>query len=236
MIDIHNHLLYGVDDGANSIEESLDMIRQAKEQGVRAIVLTPHYRHGMFAYPKDKILTRFRKLKTESAGFGVELYLGCEYHVNSRIVEAMQTGRCLPLAGSDYVLSEYEFGTEYSYIYEQTKKMISCGFIPVIAHVERYECILREPKLCMELSNSGAMIQINADSILGLDGKTAEKCCKKILKNQWADIVASDAHGTEQRANHLGKCMNYVAKKYGRDYAELLFFGNPGKIILDAKK
>lgn len=236
MIDIHNHLLYGVDDGANSMEESLAMVQQAREQGIQAIVLTPHYRHGMFAYPKEKIITRYRKLKPQAEALGVELYLGCEYHVNSRIVEAMQTGKCLTLADSDYVLTEYDFGTEYSYIYEQTKKLAACGYIPVIAHVERYECILSQPKRCVELSNAGAYIQINADSILGLDGKAGEKCCKKLLKHQWADIVASDAHGTENRANHLGKCMSYVQKKYGNDYAELLFFGNPGKIIAESNK
>ena len=115
MIDIHNHLLYGVDDGPDSMEESLAMVQQAKEQGIRAIVLTPHYRHGMFAYPKEMILERYHELKPQAKDIGVELYLGCEFHVNSQIVEALHAGRCLTLADSDHVLTEYGYGTEYSY-------------------------------------------------------------------------------------------------------------------------
>ena len=83
----------------------------------------------------------------------------------------------------------------------------------------------------MELSNTGAYIQVNADSILGMDGKAGERFCRKLLKNQWADIVASDSHGESRRANHLGESKEYVSRKYGEDYAELLFEENPGKII-----
>lgn len=130
-------------------------------------------------------------------------------------------------------MTEYSYDTEYSYIYEQTKKLLSCGYIPVVAHVERYACFLKKPKLCMELSNTGAYIQVNADSILGIDGRAGERFCRKILKNQWVDIVASDAHGEETRACHLGRCMEYVAKKYGEDYAGRIFEENPRKVIED---
>ena len=131
-------------------------------------------------------------------------------------------------------MTEYSFETEYSDIRTQTKKLLSYGYVPVIAHAERYACLLKKPRLCLELLDSGAYIQLNADSILGLDGKAGEKFCRKLLKNQWADFVASDAHGMKERANHLGKCMEYVAKKYGGDYAEILFGSNPQK-ILDSK-
>lgn len=231
MIDIHCHALYGVDDGAKSIEESIAMLQQAKSQGIEAVILTPHYRYGMFNYPVERIQEHFAHLKEKSEMFGIELYLGCEYHVNSRIIEALQEGRCFTLAGSDFVLTEYSFDTEFSYIYGQTQKLISYGYIPVVAHVERYACFLKRPKLCLELSNTGAYIQINADSILGMDGKTGERFCKKILKNQWADIVASDAHGESKRAFHLAQSMEFVARKYGEDYAELLFYENPKRII-----
>lgn len=131
------------------------------------------------------------------------------------------------------MLAEYSFDTEYSYIYGQTKNLLSCGYIPVVAHVERYACFLKKPRLCMELSSTGAYIQVNADSILGMGSRAEEKFCRKILKNQWADIVASDAHGEERRACHMGKCMEYTARKYGEDYAQLLFYRNPKRIIED---
>lgn len=233
MVDIHCHALYGVDDGAKTLEESIAMIRQAYSQGIEAIVLTPHYRHGMFEYPVDRIREHFTNLRQETEGMGTELYLGCEYHVNSRLIDTLQKDDCFALAGGDFVLTEYAFDTEFSYIYGQTKNLISYGYIPVVAHIERYGCFLKNPKLCMELSNTGAYIQVNADSILGLDGKTAEKFCRKILKKGWVDIVASDAHGENVRACHLRECKEYVAKKYGEDYAELIFCDNPGKVIQD---
>ena len=204
MVDIHCHALYGVDDGADNIEESVAMLKQAKSQGVEAVVLTPHYRHGMFPYNKEKIKEHFEKLKPLAEDLGVDVYLGCEYHVNSRITEALTSGRCLSLAGGDFVLTEYSFETEYSYINEQTRRLLSYGYIPVI------------------------------DSILGLAGKTAEKFCKKLLRHEWADIVASDAHGMKERASHLGECREHIVKKYGEDYAELLLEKNPRRIIRDS--
>ena len=94
MIDIHCHLLYGVDDGAKTIEESVAMLEAAKEQGISAMILTPHYRHGMFAYPKEEIEEHFRILEPYAQELGIYLALGTEYHVNSHIVEALDSGRC----------------------------------------------------------------------------------------------------------------------------------------------
>lgn len=232
-IDIHNHCLYGVDDGAESFEESVEMLKEACRQQAAAVVLTPHYRHGMFAYPKEEIEKNFKILKSAAEDMGLDIYLGCEYHVNSHIVEALNQERCHALADGDYVLTEYSYETEYSYIMQYTQQLISNGYIPVIAHVERYGCLLKKPKLCCELSDMGAMIQMNADSVLGLDGKVAERFCKKMLKNEWADIIASDAHGMKNRANHMSQCYMHVAKKYGESYAKRLFYLNPGKIIQD---
>ena len=99
MVDIHCHALYGVDDGAGGIEESTAMLQQAKSQGVETIVLTPHYRHGMFDYPAEQIRTNFARLKQEAEQTGIALYLGCEYHVDSRIIEALQENPCFSLAG-----------------------------------------------------------------------------------------------------------------------------------------
>ena len=104
MIDIHCHLLYGVDDGAKTIEESVAMLEAAKEQGISAMILTPHYRHGMFAYPKEEIEEHFRILEPYAQKLGIYLALGTEYHVNSHIVEALDSGRCRTMAGSRCVV------------------------------------------------------------------------------------------------------------------------------------
>lgn len=231
IIDIHNHRLFGVDDGAETLEDSIHMLQDAKRQEIEKIILTPHYRRGMFAYPTGVIEENFIKLKEKAGELGMELFLGCEYHVNSDIVKNLQSGRCKTLAESDYVLTEYSYQTEYSYIAEQTQHLLSCGYFPVIAHVERYQCLQKKPVLCKELADMGALIQINADSVLGLDGFSAKQFCRKLLKKGWADIIASDAHNRSDRACNLKECRVYTEKKYGSDYAALLFYDNPMRIL-----
>ena len=230
IIDIHNHSLCGVDDGAKDLRESIEMLQAAAAQGIVAIILTPHYRHGMFAYPLDTIDEQYHMLKQEVEALGIRLYPGCEYHVNSGITDAFMSGRCHTLADGDYVLTEYSYQTEYSDMTRYTQQLLSCGYIPVIAHVERYACIQKEPGLCDMLADMGAVIQVNADSVLGLDGRGVARVCRKLLKKGLADVIASDAHGIKERPNHMGECYAYVAKKYGEDYAEQLFYRNPARI------
>lgn len=231
MIDIHCHALYGVDDGAKDPEESLAMLRDAKEQGVQALILTPHLRHGMFAYPKERIQRHFEELKPKAEAMGLALYLGCEHHAGSTMAEELLEGKCFSLAGGDYVLAEFSFETPYTEIKAIIRELVSYGYIPVIAHAERYGCFQKDPKGCQELAAAGAYIQLNADSILGLAGKAEEKLSRKLIKKGWAHLVAGDAHGVERRGNHLGKCREFVAGKYGEETAYRLFEGNPRKII-----
>lgn len=231
MIDIHSHLLYKVDDGAKSLEESAAMLEDAKQQGVDAMILTPHYRHGMFAYPQEKILEHFSELEPKANRLGIQIYLGTEYHVNSQIVEAFKNGRCLTMAGSDYVLTEYTHLSEYSYIKKMTQELMFHGYIPVIAHVERYACMMQDPENAGELREMGAWIQVNADAVLGYDSWGVKRFCGKLLKNGFVDVVASDCHGITQRASHMKKCQEYLVKKYGTEYAERLLSTNPAKII-----
>lgn len=230
-IDIHNHTLFGVDDGPKEIETAIKMLEEAKAQGADAIVLTPHYRKGMFAYPVGKIESNFASLAQAAKKIGVRLYLGCEYHVNSDLISNIQSRKCRTLAESDYILTEYSWETEYTYIAEQTQRLLFCGYIPVIAHVERYQCFRKQPALCVELSNMGAMIQINADSVLGHAGFQAKQFCKKLLSRQWADVIASDAHDLAERSCRMGECRSRIEKKYGNEYAEALFVTNPMRII-----
>lgn len=232
MIDIHCHLLYGVDDGAKDIEESIAMLKGAKKQGIDQIILTPHYRHGMFPYDAKTIVANYKALYIEATQIGIKLHLGTEFHVNSKIIEYLNKKRCLPLGNSKYVLTEYEYETEYSYIYNMSRELLSNGYIPVIAHVERYACMQEDIDNAEELRELGALIQVNADAILGNDGRAAKKYCKEMLKAEYIDIVASDSHGIKNRANHMEKCYKYISKKFGEDYAELLMQHNPEKIVL----
>lgn len=231
MIDIHCHLLYGVDDGPVTFEESVQMLKKAQQQGVDAIILTPHYRHGMFPYNNEKIEKHFHFLKPAAKAIGIDLYLGCEYHINSNVIEYCRSGRTNTLAGSPFILAEYGYEAEYSYIRQTVKSMLAHGYKPVIAHVERYRCMLQDKENAWELSEMGAWIQINADAVLGLEGRQQKRYTKYLLKNELADVIGSDSHGMENRTCHLLECRQYISKKYSQDYGELLFSGNPGRII-----
>lgn len=233
MIDIHTHLLFDVDDGAKSLQESLAMIEDEKEQGVDAIILTPHYRHGMFPYQKEKIEENYRILKEESASLGVQLYLGTEQHVDSMTVKTLKTGRCHTLADTQYVLAEYRFETDFKFIKASIQDMISHGYIPIVAHVERYKCMddLKNIELLREI---GAMIQVNADAVIGKDGMRAKSYTKKLLKNGYVDFVASDCHGIKERSSNMGKCSEYLHKKYDYRYVDRILEENAKK-ILEAK-
>jgi protein-tyrosine phosphatase len=234
MIDIHCHLLYGVDDGAQTIKESVEMLRVAREQGVEVIILTPHYRHGMFDYPQEAIVAHYTQLGPYAKELGIVLALGTEYHVDTHIVEALESGRCRTLAGTRYVLCEYSESSEYSYLYTMTQELILHGYVPVLAHVERYRCMVDDPEGAERLREMGAWIQLNADAVLGMEGSAARRFCKKMLKADYVDVIASDSHGVDRRACHLGKCRQVLAKKYGEEYAERLFYRNPAKIIAEA--
>ncbi len=236
MIDIHSHLLYGVDDGPETIEESIEMLKDAKEQGINGIILTPHYRRGMFAYPNEEIEEHFAKLKKSAKEIGIELYLGTEFHVNSSIIEYLKEGRCKTLADTEYVLAEYKHDSEYSYIKASIEDLLFHGYIPIIAHVERYECLREKPEHIHTLRDMGAMIQVNADAILGMNGFRTKGIVKKFLKNGMVDFVASDSHGIRERGNNLGKCRDYLYKKYDNDYVDEILEKNAQMIIALVKQ
>lgn len=235
MIDIHTHLLFGVDDGPKTPEESVEMLKSAKAQGIDAMILTPHYRHGMFSYPKEQIETNFARLHTVAREIGVDLYLGTEYHVNSMMIEHIKNGRCRTLANTSYVLAEYKHDTEFAYIMASVRGLLRNGYIPIVAHVERYMCMYDLDNI-EALQDVGAMIQVNADAIIGVDGFKAKGYTKKLLKYGYVDFVGSDSHGIKKRANNMGKCRDYLYKKYDAAYVDKILEKNAREILRSIEK
>lgn len=231
MIDIHCHILYGVDDGPEKIEDSIAMLKVAKEQGITNIVLTPHYRRGMFKFDRNKVLEHKVALEPYAKELELQLHVGTEIHVNGDILEYLTEGKVFSIADSDYVLTEYEYHTEYSYLFKMTKELLRHGYVPVIAHVERYECLVKQPKRLEELQEIGALVQMNAGAIIGEDGWGMKNFCKKALKNGWVDVIASDTHDRKKRACYMEDCYDYVSDKYGEKLAYRLMIKNPKKII-----
>ena len=231
MIDIHCHVLYDVDDGAGDLQTSQAMIDSMARSGVTGIIATPHLRQQMFSYPVNRIEEAYHELREYAASKGVSLYLGCEYHVGHEIFGHLETGRIHTLADTNYVLTEYSHADSLDRIVNYTQELIMRGWKPVIAHAERYGVFQRNPHLAAEAADAGAGIQVNANSILGLDGRILKKTAKKLLDLDMVDYIASDAHDMGERAGHMGECYSYILKKYGNDSAQRLFEQNPGRIL-----
>lgn len=229
LVDIHCHILPGVDDGAPDMETSRAMIRDAYEQGVRYIIATPHYRPEMFEPSMKKVIRVYHELRDYAEEVGIGLRLGCEYYRNEQMIRHLDKKLRPTMLGSRYVLTEFStndsFVTVRNYIYE----LITKGYRPIVAHVERYFCC-QEPERIQKLKKLGAQIQINADSVLGYEGHTIKKFCAVLMKDDLVDFIGSDAHNLEGRKMNLGKCATYVRKKMGQDYAEEIFVDNPRRI------
>lgn len=231
LADIHNHILFGVDDGAKQIEDSLGILADEYAQGVRTIILTPHFHGGVYEADEEDLTARFEALKQVAAERypDLKLYLGNEILYTEYIIELIHKKRINTLAGSKYVLVEFMPGIPYSILEKNIKEILNSGFVPIIAHAERYECLAgsRIGKV-IHLVESGAYIQVNADSIQTFRHK---KFVKNLIDNDCLHFVASDAHDRVNRGVHFDKCIKYLTKKYGEEYVEWLFVENPQKVI-----
>lgn len=234
-VDIHTHILPGVDDGASDLAQSLELLKQACAQGTGAVVLTPHYRGRFRDNTTQKLTKLFDELcqaaKTQCPG--LELYLGCEVGYELDVSERLADGTVLPLNGTRYVLLEFREGSFRSRIMSGVLEVLNFGYIPIIAHAERYDAFRQYPSLARELVNLGALLQLNADSILGKYGFGIKWYCHKLLKSQLVHFVATDAHDPTQRKPDLKTCYDRLRKKYGQEYADVLFFKNARVMLAD---
>lgn len=231
MIDVHCHILPGIDDGAANLTVARALLQKQYQDGVRAIIATPHYRKRMFEPSAGAVIASYQNLREQAMRMGIQLFLGCEYHVNMEITEAVYAGKQPSMAGSRYVLSEYSSASTESFIKERSYHMLSRGLIPVIAHVERYPVLTKNLDLIEELQEMGCMLQVNAGSILGEDGFKVKSFCKKALSYGLVDLVGSDSHDLKHRKPRLGECAVWLEKKIGQDYMERLLRENALKIL-----
>lgn len=233
LIDLHCHILPYVDDGAENLEEALDMLRLQTEQGVSRVVLTPHCRTKMFETDEDTIQRQFQRLCREAGrrkGMP-ELLLGREYFCDTAMMNRVAGHRLCTLGGSSTILIEFSSRHPYDVVYERVDTLLDYGYRPLIAHVERYLWAHEDMKRLLELSKLGACIQVNADSVLGRQGWKQKRFCRELMRQDLVDIIASDTHRAEWRVPDLGDCQAYVTRKMGRSYARRIFETYPDKIL-----
>lgn len=232
-IDIHSHIMPGVDDGAQSMEQSLAMLAVAVENGIRKIILTPHNKAEHRSVSVEGILRRIEELQgeVEKNQIPVKLYPGNEIFYRDGVAEMLEEGKLCSLAGSRYVLVEFQPMEQLAYIQSAIYELTSCGYTPVLAHTERYQCMASKVSNIANAIDRGALIQINAATITGGMGFKGKQLVKSLLKERLVHFVATDAHDSNRRAPALSDCAQYLSKKFGEAYAAVLLHDNASKII-----
>lgn len=237
--DLHCHILYGVDDGAENCSESFAMLDAAYADGIRYICVTPHYNpyNGMTETESIPSLCDELCEYAKSRGMDIRIKTGCEIMYHSDCVERLSDGSCRTLCDSSYVMVEFPFDCTYTDIKKAVIKLHSHGYIAVIAHIDRYPCIYKDFSDVRELCSLGAILQFSTKlfyyaSFAGLmkDAKR-HSFSKLVLKEKLCGFVASDAHDTRYRRMLLSGAYDRACRMCGREYADFLFFGIPSKIF-----
>ena len=236
MIDIHCHILPDVDDGSKSIEESIEMAKIAQSEGIKKIVNTSHY-HPDFKYIKGKelgeVLNEFNKI-LKNKGIDVEVILGNELYFTEDLIENFENLEFHSINKSRYVLIEFSPNNFPKNLVDIVYEIKLKKYIPILAHVERYPKIQENPNIIYDCINEGALIQVNASSVIGKNGSEAEKVSKILLDHNMVHFVATDAHSSTRRRPLIRDTYNYISKIYGEDTSKKLFIENQ-EIILDDK-
>lgn len=231
--DMHCHIIPDVDDGAATPQGALALLKEEYSQGVRHIIFTPHYRREMFETDRSYVESQFRMLKELAAPQfpDMSLHLGCEFHANMEMTDLLKNDERYRMAGSFYVLTEFSQIHTEAYITERLRALLHHGYTPIVAHAERYKPMFAAYDYIDGLRSAGVKIQINADTLIGREGRAMKKFGKKLIAYNMLDFVGSDTHDLDGRACHMKECAAYLAKKGGEDYAERILIRNPSCIL-----
>ena len=225
MIDIHQHLIYGVDDGAPDLEISLAMAREAVSEGVTRIVCTPHA-NADYLYEDAIIQERLAVLRDRLSGI-LELSLGCELHLfPENIASALENPPRYSIDGKGYLLIEFPDAIPAGFNAELAK-LQAAGYTLILAHPERYHIVRENAELIAEWMRAGCLMQVTAASLYGRFGNTAEALANELLDRNWIHFIASDAHRVNWRPPHLKKAYEYICGRAGEETARRLCITNP---------
>ena len=232
IVDMHSHIIPDVDDGARTLEESKQMLELAYSEGIRTIIVTPHFRREVFECSLNKIEEQYKAVKQlgKSIGDGIEVLLGCEYYAETDMLDRLQNEPQYTMAGTSYVLIEFSVDVELSYMRAIIQELVRGGYKPILAHAERYECLYKRFYV-NELITLGAKIQLNAGSIIGDNGRKVKKFCGKMMKENLISFIGTDGHDTRARRPEIAKCAEYLEEKMGHGYARKVLIDNPQAII-----
>jgi len=224
MIDIHCHILWGVDDGPQSPEETEELLNLAKAEGITDIIATSHYS----PYLEQVYEEKFEEAASMARSVGINLYSGCEYKLQDAL---LLKDRLITLAGSDFILVEITSGVLGDFVYNQVYDLELAGYQVILAHPERSFMPADLPKL-RKLGDMGVYFQITAGSIAGKFGKQIQRFSFKLLEEGLCHFAASDAHNPRSRAFFFTEASRQLSRTYGAETIfRLWFIENASSVI-----
>ena len=233
MIDLHTHILPCIDDGARTIDETITMIKEAKQAGFKGLALSSHFLQGYYETDNlERSVLRDLILEKENE---IELYLASEIYFSENIIEALEQGKASTINNTHYVLFELPFNDLPVNLYNEIYKWHKCEIIPILAHPERYSFVQKDPNLVYELIDRGVLMQCNYGSFDGYYGKTAQKTAYKLLKNDMVHFLASDAHRMNSKYLKIQGIIKKLENVVGKDKIFKLTTSNPNLVIQDQK-
>jgi protein-tyrosine phosphatase len=233
MIDIHTHVLPGLDDGAGTLEEGFEMVKLAAANGSTDLVATPHS-NAEFQFDEQRFEEAFRGLAAISAGV-INLYRGCDCHLTlQNLQDALVRPTKYTINGSRYLLVELPDFLGPSVVWEQLQALINARICPIITHPERNVSLQSSVSRVKEWVQGGCLVQVTAQSFLGRFGSVARRAVESLMNADMVHFVASDAHDCVDRPPDLSRAHEHVCSRWGRARARRLFIDNPAAVIADA--
>lgn len=237
MIDLHCHILHGLDDGAKNLDEALEMANMAEKDGIKTIVATPHLFRGDFV-PKDlgiiqKKIDELRDVLKKN-NIDVEIVKGAEVHIGHNLIHEIRKNRDhLVLNGSSYMFLEFPAGHVFSGVKELLFELMTEGCKPIIAHPERNYVFMRSPDILFELLQMGALTQANSGSFIGLYGRRVEEAAFQFLDHRFTHLLGSDAHNPRLPHRWLSEAVSIFEERIGKEAATALVYDNSHAVLND---
>ena len=233
MIDLHSHILPNIDDGSRSIEETFNLIKEAKNVGFDAIISTSHYMENYYETdtPEREVWVNAIYENLQAKNIDIRLYLGNEIYLSENIIKLLEEGKASTINDTSYVLFEMPLNAEPLNLYDIVYQMLQCKLVPILAHPERYSFVQKDPELIYDLIQKGVLMQANYGSIIGQYGEKAKIIVKKFFENNMIHFLGSDVHRQNTIYPKIPQILVELNSLIGEEKLEELTTTNPSLVL-----